>query len=140
MWHFADIVYWPLTQQPNLKFFKSNKDRSVLSNLNKRTVLKTRLCIIYLKYRSVFDRNISRVVAVPTLKKNGQNKKDMFMQKHTSQRVIFLKTAYGVSAPVHWHIFLIISERPINAIALITHGVIILNRSNNSVFLYLKIF
>ena len=72
--------------------------------LDKRIVLKIKLCIIYLKYRFVSDGKISRVVAVPTVKKNGKIKENVH-EKHTLQRDVFLKTVYRVSVRVHCYIF-----------------------------------
>ena len=66
--------YCLLTFAPTttLKNFDPIKDISVLSNLDKITVVKIRLCIIYQIYRFVsgrFHSKISRVSAVPTIKK-----------------------------------------------------------------------
>ena len=84
-------------QTTALKNFNPTKDiRSVLSNLDKRIVVKIKLCIIYLKYRFVSDRKISRVVAVPTVKKNGKIKENVH-EKHTLQRDVFLTPVYRVS-------------------------------------------
>ena len=60
----------------------------VLSNLDKRIALKIKSCIIYLKYRFVSDRKISRVVAVPTVKKNGTIKENVH-EKHIAKGRIF---------------------------------------------------
>ena len=90
--------YCLLTFAPTttLKILIQQKDiRSVLSNLHQRIVVKIELCIIYLKYRFVFNRKISRVVAVPSVKKNGKIKENVH-EKHTLQRDVFLKTVYMV--------------------------------------------
>ena len=50
---------------------------------------------MYLKYRFVSDRKISRVAAVPTVRKNGRIKENVH-EKHTWQRDIFLETVYKV--------------------------------------------
>ena len=86
--------YFLLTFAPTttLKNFNPTKDiRSVLSNLDQRIVVKIKLCVIYLKYRFVSDRKISRLVAVPTVKKNGKIKENV-PEKYTLQRDAFLKT------------------------------------------------
>ena len=75
-----------------LKNFNPTKDiRSVLSNLDKRIVVKIKLYIIYLKCRLVSDRNISCVVAVPTVKKNGK----MFMRNIFCEGMYFWKLCIG---------------------------------------------
>ena len=105
-----DVVfckYCLLTFAPTttLKILIQQKDiRSVLSNLYKRIVVKIELCIIYLKYRFVFNRKISRVVAVTSVKKNGKIKENVH-EKHTLQRDVFLKTVYKVSVWVNFYIF-----------------------------------
>ena len=78
--------------------------RSVLSNLDKRIVVKIKLCIIYLEYRFVSDRKISRVVTVPTVKKNGKIKENAH-EKHALQRDLSLKTVHRVPVRVHSYIF-----------------------------------
>ena len=111
---FCSSTFAPKT---TLKNFNPTKDvRSVLSNLDKRIVVKIKLYIIYLKCRLVSDRKISCVVDVPTVKKNGKMK-DNVHEKHILRRDVFLKTAYRVSVRVHCYIF---SRETFNAIALVT--------------------
>ena len=96
------LAFAPTT---TLKNFNPTKDiGSVLSNLDKRIVVKIKLCIIYLKYRFFSARKISRVVAVPTVKKYGKIKQN-FHEKHTLQRDAFLKIVYRMSVWVHCYIF-----------------------------------
>ena len=84
-----------------LKNFNPTKDiKSVLLNLDKRIVVKIKLCIICLKYRFASDRKISRVVAVLTVKENEKIKENVH-EKHTLQRDVFLKTVFRVSVRVH---------------------------------------
>ena len=112
---YCSLNFAPAT---TLKNFNPTKDiRGVLSNLDKTIVVKIKLCIIYLKYRFVSDRKISRVVAVPTVKKNGKTKENVH-EKHTLQRDGFLKTVYRVSVRVHCYIFC--WETLSNAVALLT--------------------
>ena len=80
------------------------KKLEVSSNLDKRIVIKIRLCIIYQKYRFVSDGNISCGVAVPAVKKNGKIEENID-EKHTLQRDAFLKTVYRVSVRLHCYIF-----------------------------------
>ena len=90
------ILFIDLCPNNHIKNFNPTKDiRSVLSNPHKRIVVKIELCIIYLKYWFVFNRKISRVVAVPSVKKNGKIKENVH-EKHTLQRDVFLKTVYMV--------------------------------------------
>ena len=63
---YCSLAFAPTTTLK--KFSPTNDIRSVLSNLNKWIVVKIKLGIIYLKYRSASDRKISRVVAAPTVK------------------------------------------------------------------------
>ena len=112
------ILFSDLCPNNHIKNFNPTKDiRSVLSNLRKRIVVKIELCIIYLKYRFVFNRKISRVAAVPSVKKNGKINENVH-EKHTLQRDVFLKTVYRVSVRVNCYIFS--WDTSFNAIALIT--------------------
>ena len=99
---YCSLAFAPTTTS---KSFNPTEDIiSVLSNLDKRIVVKIKLCIIYLKYRFVSGRKISRVVAVPTVKKNGKTKENVH-EKNILQSNLFLKTVYRVSVRVHCYIF-----------------------------------
>ena len=81
--------YCLLTFAPTttLKIFLQQKTLEV-SNLDKRIALKIKSCIIYLKYRFVSDRKVLRVVAVPTVKKNGRIKENV-PEKHIAKGCVF---------------------------------------------------